>query len=88
MPAPARIASVTAIPQGAPMKKTKRKTRPRRKAVLKKHMTVGAALKLVSAMLAIPRQAILMVGRNRRKASTRAKLAQLREEWKLGSRRR
>lgn len=70
------------------MKKMKRKTRPRRKTAVKKHMTVGAALKLVSAMLAIPRQAILMVGRNRRKASTRAKLAQLREEWQLTSRRR
>jgi hypothetical protein len=70
------------------MKKMKRKARLRRKAVTKKHMTVGAALKLVSAMLAIPRQAILMVGRNRRKASTRAKLAQLREEWQLTSRRR
>jgi hypothetical protein len=71
------------------MKRTKRKTtRARRKTVVKKHMTVGAALKLVSEMLAIPRQAILMVGRNRRKASTRAKLAQLRQEWQLGSRRR
>jgi hypothetical protein len=70
------------------MKKTKRKTRVRRKTVLKKHMTVGAALKLISEMLAIPRQAILMVGRNRRKANTRAKLAQLREEWHLTTRRR
>lgn len=70
------------------MRKMKRKTRARRKAVAKKHMTVGAAVKLVSEMLAIPRQAILMVGRNRRKASTRAKLAQLREEWHLSSRRR
>ena len=71
------------------MKRTKRKaTRVRRKAAVKKHMTVGAALKLVSEMLAIPRQAILMVGRNRRKANTRAKLAQLRQEWQLSSRRR
>jgi hypothetical protein len=70
------------------MKKMKRKTRSRRKIVVKKHMTVGAALKMVSEIFAIPRQAILMVGRNRRKASTRAKLAQLREEWHLGSRRK
>jgi hypothetical protein len=71
------------------MKRTKRKgTRARRKPLAKKHMTVGQALKLVSEMLASPRQAILMVGRNRRKASTRAKLAQLRQEWHLGSRRR
>ena len=71
------------------MKRTKRKaTRARRKTTVKKHMTVGAAMKLVSEMLAIPREAILMVGRNRRKANTRAKLAQLREEWHLGSRRR
>ena len=70
------------------MKKAKRRTRARRKSVAKKHMTVGSALKLVSEMLQIPRKAILMVGRNRRKVSTKAKLAQLREEWNLPAGRR
>jgi hypothetical protein len=70
------------------MKKTKRRTRARRKTVAKKHMTVGAAMKLVSEMFAIPRQAILMVGKNRRKIHARAKLAQLREAWHLAPGRR
>ena len=70
------------------MRKAKRKSRTRRKSVAKKHMTVGSALKLISEMFAIPRQAILMVGRNRRKVSRRAKIAQLREEWNLPAGRR
>lgn len=70
------------------MKKAKRRTRARRKSTAKKHMTVGSALKLISEMLQIPRKAILMVGRNRRKLSKKAKIEQLREEWNLTPRRR
>jgi len=44
-------------------------------------MTVGAALKRISKMFEIPRQAITLVGRNRRKVSANAKLARLRAAW-------
>jgi hypothetical protein len=63
------------------MKKAKRRSRVRRKAASKKHMTVGAVLKRISKMFQIPRQAIVMIGRNRRKVSANAKLSRLRAAW-------
>ena len=63
------------------MKKAKRRKPARRKSASHKHMTVAAALKRISKMFQIPRQAITMVGRNRRKVSANAKLARLRSAW-------
>jgi len=63
------------------MKKAKRKARARRKTVSKKHVTVGSILKRISKMFQIPRQAIVLVGRNRRKVSANAKLTRLRAAW-------
>ena len=63
------------------MKKAKRRKRARRKTVSKKHMTVGSVLKRISEMFQIPRQAIVLVGRNRRQVSAKAKVAQLRAAW-------
>jgi hypothetical protein len=63
------------------MKKAKRGKRSRRKAAPKQHMTVGSVMKRISKMFQIPRQAIVMVGRNRRKVSANAKLTRLRAAW-------
>ena len=63
------------------MKKAKRRKPARRKSSSHKHMTVGAALKRISKMFEIPRQAITLVGRNRRKVSANAKLSRLRAAW-------
>src|SRR5690349_462182 len=51
------------------MKRARRGKRSRRKAASQKHITVGSVMKRISKMFQIPRQAIVMVGRNRRKVS-------------------
>ncbi len=63
------------------MKKAKRRKPARRKAASKKHITVGSVLKRISKMFKIPRQAVMLVGRNRRKVSANAKLSRLRATW-------
>ena len=63
------------------MKKAKRRKPARRKTASKKHMTVGSALKRISKMFQIPKQAVILVGRNRRKVSANAKLSRLRAAW-------
>ena len=63
------------------MKKARHGKRRRRKAASKSHMTVGSVMNRISKMFQIPRQAIVMVGRNRRKVSANAKLARLRAAW-------
>jgi len=63
------------------MKKAKRKAKARRKRTASSKTSVGSLLKRIAKLFEIPRQAIVIVGPNRRRVQANAKIARLRQMW-------